>query len=67
MSRVERSFEPVLRRRLVATFLRASGQADAARAALPAIADHRLGDRNVRPGEADAIRALVAREAPTPT
>ncbi len=63
VTRIQRGVEPWLRRRLVGTFLRASGAEAAARAALPAVAAHRLQDRNVRPAEADAIRALVAREA----
>lgn len=62
VSRIERAAEPRLRARLVRTFLRASGRLDQARTLLPAIAAHRLHDPNVRPGEADAIRALVARE-----
>lgn len=64
ITRIERSIEPQLRRRLVRTFLRASGVEPAARAVLPAVAAHRLHDPNVRPGEADAIRVLVEREAP---
>ncbi len=63
VTRVERRVEPWLRRRLVRTFLRASGAEAAARAALPAVAAHRLQDRNVRPAEAAAITALVEREA----
>lgn len=63
ITRIERSIEPRLRRRLVRTFLRAGGQAAAARAVLPAVAAHRLHDLNVRAGEAAAIRALVEREA----
>lgn len=65
VTRVERAAEPRLRARLVRTFLRASGRQEAARAMLTAVATHRLEDRNVRPGEADAIRALVARETGT--
>ncbi|MBL8776317.1 MAG: phosphotransferase [Acidimicrobiales bacterium] len=59
---VERAAEPRLRARLVRTFVRSSGREAAARALLPAVARHRLHDPNVRPGEADAIRTLVARE-----
>ena len=62
VTRVERAAEPRLRTRLVRTFLRASGRREAARALLSAVATHRLLDPNVRPGEADALRALVARE-----
>lgn len=63
---LERRATPLVRRRMVATFLRASGVADDARAVLGATARARLADRAVRPGEATAIRALVAREAPSP-
>lgn len=62
VTRVERAAEPRLRARLVRTFLRATGREEAARAILPAVAAHRLLDPNVRPGEADALRALVTRE-----
>lgn len=62
VTKAERAAEPRLRARLVRTFLRASGRLDQARALLPAVAVHRLLDPNVRPGEADAIRALVTRE-----
>lgn len=63
VTRVERAAEPRLRTRLVRTFVHSSGrEAAAARALLPTVARHRLLDPNVRPGEADAIRALVARE-----
>ena len=66
VTRVERAAEPRLRARLVRTFLRASGRLDQARALLPAVAAHRLHDPNVRPGEADAICALVTRETGRP-
>ena len=62
VTRVERAAEPRLRARLVRTFLRATGREAAARAILPAVAAHRLLDPNVRPGEADALCALVLRE-----
>lgn len=62
VTRVERAAEPRLRARLVRTFVRSSGREAAARAILPAVAAHRLLDPNVRPGEAEAIRDLVARE-----
>lgn len=61
--RLERAATPWLRRQLVATFLHASGCEDEARAVLPIVAEHRLTDPNVRPGEAAAIRALVAAES----
>ncbi|WP_426571154.1 phosphotransferase family protein [Aquihabitans sp. McL0605] len=61
--RAERAITPWIRKRLVATFLRASGVVEEARAVLAAAAEDRLLDRNVRPGEALAIKALVAREA----
>ena len=63
LDRAERLVIPQIRRRLVRTFLEASGVELAARAILPAVATVRLEDRNVRPGEATAIRALVEREA----
>ncbi len=63
LARAERAAIPRIRRRLVRTFLEASGVRDEARALLPAVAAIRLEDRNVRPGEAVAIRAMVAREA----
>lgn len=66
VTRVERAAEPRLRARLVRTFLRSTGRQETARAVLPAVAIHRLEDRNVRPGEADALRALVARESGQP-
>jgi len=59
--------EPWIRRRLVKAFLASSGMASAARAVLASTAQIRLDDRNVRPGEARAIRALVGREAPGAT
>lgn len=62
VTRVERAAEPRLRARLVRTFVRSSGREAAARTFLPAVAAHRLLDPNVRPGEAEAIRALVERE-----
>lgn len=65
VTRVERAAEPRLRARLVRTFVRSSGREAAARAILPNVAAHRLLDRNVRPGEADALRALVDRETGT--
>lgn len=48
-----------IRRRLVDRFVDRCGR-DEARALLPATADYRLRDRNVRPQEADRIRRLVA-------
>lgn len=66
VTHIERAAEPRLRARLVRTFLRATGRHEAARALLPAVATHRLEDPNVRPGEADALRALVARESGQP-
>ena len=62
-TRAERAVMPRIRRRLVSTFLRASGMEEQARAALPGTAEHRLEDRSVRPGERLAVEALVAREA----
>lgn len=53
---------PAFRRRLITTFLAAVGREEARRA-LPGAAEHRLGDRNLRPAEREAIRALVARES----
>ena len=62
-TRVERRAIPWIRRRLVRTFLRTSGVEADARAVLAAVGEIRLLDRNVRPAEASAIRALVAAEA----
>lgn len=62
ITRLERAAEPRLRARLVRTFLDATGRREAARAVLPAVAAHRLQDPNVRPGEAEALGALVRRE-----
>lgn len=61
-TRAERLAVPLLRRDLVATFVRASGIDAEARAVLLPIAALRLEDPNVRPGEADEVRALVRRE-----
>lgn len=63
LTRVERWATPLIRRQLVRTFLRTSGVEDEAHLVLAQVADIRLLDRNVRPGEADAIRALVTAEA----
>jgi Ser/Thr protein kinase RdoA (MazF antagonist) len=62
-TRVERALTPRLRADLVRTFLRATGIEDEARQVLAAVADVRSTDPNVRPGEAAAIRRLVATEA----
>lgn len=51
--------EPVIRRRLLDGFLTEVGRS-ATRTALPAAAELRLMDRNVRPAERAAIEALVA-------
>lgn len=59
-ARVERALVPRIRRTLLSTFLRDSGLQVEARAVLADVAEVRLTDRNVRPGEASAIRALVA-------
>ncbi|CAN5611093.1 hypothetical protein BH10ACT1_BH10ACT1_12580 [soil metagenome] len=62
VTRIERRATPLVRRRLVSTFLRSSGLEREARACLQATADQRLDDRNVRPGEAIAIQAMLDRE-----
>jgi aminoglycoside phosphotransferase (APT) family kinase protein len=49
----------LVRRRLVDRFLAEAGR-PAAAAVLPLVAEYRLADRNVRPEEAERIRALVA-------
>lgn len=49
----------LVRGRLIDRFVDSSGRADAI-AMVPAMAEYRLRDRNVRPEEADRIRALVA-------
>lgn len=54
--------EPLIRRRLLDAFLAEVGRS-VARAALPAAAELRLMDRNVRPAERAAIEALLAAEA----
>ncbi|MBX3287086.1 MAG: phosphotransferase, partial [Actinobacteria bacterium] len=59
-TRLERALVPRIRRTLLSTFLEASGVVDDARAVLAEVAEVRLLDRNVRPGEALAIRKLVA-------
>ena len=51
-----------LQRRFTAMFL-ATQDVDAARRQLPAVAEHRKRDRNVRPNEIEAIDALLAVEA----
>ena len=48
-----------IRDRLVQRFVDRCGRADAI-AILPTVAEYRLADRNVRPEEADRIRALAA-------
>lgn len=53
-----------IRRQLVSTFLRSTGMETEARRVLAATAEERMTDRNVRPGEAVAIRTLVEREVP---
>jgi len=62
LTHVERRAEPWIRRRLVRTFVRASGLEAETRRVLGATADHRLADRSVREGEREAILALVSRE-----
>lgn len=57
---LERRAVPWIRRELVSTFLASSGVHDGALAVLAAVADVRLTDPNVRPGEARQIRKLVA-------
>ncbi len=59
-ARVERALVPQIRRTLLSNFLQASGLRQEARAVLADVAEVRLTDRNVRPGEASAIRKLVA-------
>lgn len=58
-SRWMRAVVRLFRGRLVNRFVDRCGRA-AAEALLPAVADYRLTDRNVRPEEADRVRALVA-------
>lgn len=55
----------LVRGRLVDRFVDGCGRA-AAIAMVPTVAEYRLGDRNVRPEEADRIRALVAAVTPDP-
>ena len=57
-----RALVRVLRGRLVDRFVDGCGRANA-QALLPAVAEYRVGDRNVRPEEAERMRALVARLA----
>ena len=54
----------LIRRLLVSEFLRHSDKTGALRQ-LPAVAGFRLADRNVRPGEQQAIRALLRRHGLT--
>ncbi len=63
VQRVEGAATPWIRRRLVTTFVRATGLEAEARACLAATAEVRLADRGTRPAEVPAIHALVAREA----
>lgn len=63
VDRVEARATPWIRRRFVATFVRASGLEQTTREVLAAVAEARLADRSVRPQEVPGIRALVAREA----
>lgn len=58
--RVERALVPRIRRALLSTFLSSSGVHEEARAVLAEVAEDRLTDRNIRPGEARQIRKLVA-------
>lgn len=62
---VVRALVRLVRGRLVDRFVDGCGRA-AAIAMLPSVAEHRLGDRNVRPEEADRIGALVAAVSPPP-
>lgn len=55
---LRRALVSLIRRLLVSEFLRHAGKA-AALEQLPAVAQFRLDDRNVRPAEQDAIRALL--------
>lgn len=59
-ARIERALVPPIRRTLLSTFLASSGVHEDARAVLAEVAEDRLTDRNIRPGEALAIRKLVA-------
>jgi aminoglycoside phosphotransferase (APT) family kinase protein len=58
---VQRTLADVMRRLFVAAFLRHVDRAAAVRQ-LPVMAHYRLLDRNLRPGERPAIRALLRRE-----
>lgn len=60
-----RTLVRLLRGRLVDRFVDGCGRA-AAQALLPAVADYRVADRNVRPEEAARVRALVA-SLPSPS
>jgi aminoglycoside phosphotransferase (APT) family kinase protein len=57
---LERRAIPWIRRQVVSTFLASSGAHAEARAVLADVAEARLTDPNVRPGEAAAIRRLMA-------
>jgi hypothetical protein len=59
-ARLEQAVVPVLRRLLVSTFLDASGARRPAARVLAEVAELRLTDPNVRPGEARKIRELLA-------
>ncbi len=58
---VARTFQAAARSWFVGRFLFRAGR-NAAQPLLPVVAEHRLADRNLRPGEADNIRRLLARE-----
>jgi hypothetical protein len=63
VAKAETRVLPWYQRRLTDAFLDIAGR-DGARQALAAVAEQRIGDPNVRPGEAHAIRRLVAAETP---
>ena len=56
--RLQKAFVSAFRKRFVRLFLDAADR-DAAAAALPAVAEYRQHDRNIRPAEAAALRQLV--------
>jgi aminoglycoside phosphotransferase (APT) family kinase protein len=62
---LRRRIVSLVRRLLVSEFLRHAGRAAALRH-LPAVAQFRLSDRNIRPGEQAAIRALLRQHGLVP-
>ena len=65
LNAAERVLAPLARRMLLRAFL-GGVDADAARALLPVVAEHRAQDPNMSPAEVDRMRALAARASNVP-